>query len=1112
MGIGLHWNKDLIRGSDVLARKGSLTQISSESLTNAFTQRLRELGAQNQWGSAAELCNSFRSSNVQIEPDLLELMGDCYYRAAFQSESRDAFKKLLSIAAEHFRNASTSHPADLRSIALAARASFCKYWLTDDPSARRELIFDSCILPLSAALGQNSFTADGAKQYVHLLDYMLTGCQIASDKRQLLDLVKHAKRTGRLAFSGIKNSSDDLSFALIVNAYVSFLNWATGFFFEETESNEIGEELIPLLQKLQSMGELGGDKFVQCSVLESSAHIAIEFKGEIKDGTAILRKSLALAEETKDVLLIGRVLTFLVNALYWTALNCDVPEERRETLHELRSCAMRAIELLKVPLDAFDIALTYENLVQGLTELTRDSEKSLEKIDLLDEAIGLGKQGLSYASYAPLEFIEPRMTNVLRNRAKLATGASEKESLLSEAIREIDTFISRMKNLVELNSWNVAIAYWASGMAKADLAKESRKAEAVQSESMLREGVADLKKALELCQMSPSASGRETNMARICELLGDSGIALYEQSKERSDASTAIIAYEESATYYGKVGLTGYMAPVFWKAARELDRISSYEDSAKNFLKASEHYQMAAKNQKGLHLVFLDLSAYMQAWSKIEEARRYHREEKYHVASEQLRAASTALSETDSYNVLSKHYEAYSKAEEAEDLSRKENLDEAVMTFDMASKLFKESEVEIAAATGRGGKSFALSSIGDDIKQWIKISAMRARYCFGRMAIDQAKTLDKKGEAEASMQKYHSAAHEFRQLEQHGNDQDPSELDALAISCDAWAAMKEAEFSSSPQLYATAADLFLKAKEKKVRNSFVLSCLANSAICKAFEAGTRFKETSDPSLYVEIKKQLGVASRYYAEANLETAADWTRASESLFDALAYLSAAEVQIDPGKKNQMYQLAEKYLEISARRYTAIGYEKKKDEVLKHLKAVRENKELLISPLEALSEAPTASPSPVSFSQDHAVGLDHFEVANVTGTLNLSEKSVHFGSSVRLDLEFANVGKAPALLVRIEHLVPEGSFEFDAEKNPHRFQVSDEHVSIDLKGRRLEYLKSHEMSLFLLPKKKGTYEIRPRIVFVDELGKYKHFEFAPVTLDVKELGLMGWAKGKH
>jgi hypothetical protein len=166
-----------------------------------------------------------------------------------------------------------------------------------------------------------------------------------------------------------------------------------------------------------------------------------------------------------------------------------------------------------------------------------------------------------------------------------------------------------------------------------------------------------------------------------------------------------------------------------------------------------------------------------------------------------------------------------------------------------------------------------------------------------------------------------------------------------------------------------------------------------------------------------------------------------------------------------------------------------------------------------MDALSPSPAVSANPVNFTRDQATGLERFEVANVTGNIGLATRSVNVGSSIRIDIELANVGKTPALLMKLDNIADRKSFEYDHEKNQYHYHEGEREgtISIDLKGRRLEYLKAHEMSVFLNAKSKGSFQLKPKVVFVDELGKYRSYEFEPQSVEVKELGFMGWAKGK-
>ena len=178
------------------------------------------------------------------------------------------------------------------------------------------------------------------------------------------------------------------------------------------------------------------------------------------------------------------------------------------------------------------------------------------------------------------------------------------------------------------------------------------------------------------------------------------------------------------------------------------------------------------------------------------------------------------------------------------------------------------------------------------------------------------------------------------------------------------------------------------------------------------------------------------------------------------------------------------------------------------LAHLERAKEEKALLMSPLDALAGNPvdsTVSMAPISLVQDQSLGLERFKEASVVGTMRVPSGEVGVGSDVTLELEFANVGKTAATLMKLENIFAEG-LELDAPKA----QLRVEGNFVDLKGKRLEYLKTHDLKIPLKARRKGSYKLRPRIMFVDERGTYKSYEFEPVALNVRELGISGWLKG--
>jgi len=66
------------------------------------------------------------------------------------------------------------------------------------------------------------------------------------------------------------------------------------------------------------------------------------------------------------------------------------------------------------------------------------------------------------------------------------------------------------------------------------------------------------------------------------------------------------------------------------------------------------------------------------------------------------------------------------------------------------------------------------------------------------------------------------------------------------------------------------------------------------------------------------------------------------------------------------------------------------------------------------------------------------------------------------------------------------------------------------IDMKGQKLEYMGTHEIKIPMKAVRAGVFQLKPRIMFVDEKGNYKSYGFEPVSVTVRELGISGWLKG--
>lgn len=186
-------------------------------------------------------------------------------------------------------------------------------------------------------------------------------------------------------------------------------------------------------------------------------------------------------------------------------------------------------------------------------------------------------------------------------------------------------------------------------------------------------------------------------------------------------------------------------------------------------------------------------------------------------------------------------------------------------------------------------------------------------------------------------------------------------------------------------------------------------------------------------------------------------------------------------------------------------------KMEQVSKLMEKVKEERELAASLTEML-HAPSIISTTKAFTiptptSEEAVGSERFGNADVQANLIVKQRELNIGELLNLEIELVNAGKGPALLIKVNEAIPEG---FELTVKPETWRV--ENSFINLKGKRLDPLKTEELRLILKPKVQGTFALKPTVLYLDENGKYKSNEPEPVMIVVKELGIKGWLKGER
>jgi hypothetical protein len=261
--------------------------------------------------------------------------------------------------------------------------------------------------------------------------------------------------------------------------------------------------------------------------------------------------------------------------------------------------------------------------------------------------------------------------------------------------------------------------------------------------------------------------------------------------------------------------------------------------------------------------------------------------------------------------------------------------------------------------------------------------------------------------------------------------------------------------------------------------------------------------------FVQAKQFLLSAADYYLKAGFSRITQWTNATRVLFDAYMYMNRAEIEIDPETKSKTYLLAERCLNRSALLYEKAGYSGKKEEILKMIKNVKNQREFAVS-LGELITAPSHASSTVmmpapSLTIEEPIGVSKFQSSLIEAKLTVSQQEIMLGEELQCSLHIANLGKAIAFLIQVDEVIPR---DCELTKKPEKYAVVNTHL--DFKGRKLSALETETMNLRIKPKKKGSYVFKPRVHYMDEYGERRFYDHKQITVNVKQLGILGWLRG--
>ena len=1066
-----------------------------------------ERAAKNKWIEAARLCrqtlsnkDSFRRNQALLS--LTEFSGKCHFRGAFQARTRAEFEEMMTMSREYWENALVLHDGAVP-VARTQMARFgihlADFWLERDTAKRSRLAVSIVDLfnESERAVGEPSREEEWEELTVEFLGFFRDFINLCTDSESLRKTFEQALHVGNSAIVELKKrrAGDNLVEAL--GLMVWLLGMEAQVVMSPVEFQSLAHETRSNLAELLKASRDLGTPEALCIAKQSAGHVAFDVTGDPAQALKEYEESLSIAQTIGNSLEVGRLQWLSSQAAYWLGYSENDPDKKRGLFDKAQVHALDAVRSLEISLQTSELSAAHAVHATCLVELANLAGPDVQqRKSLLHAAVDAASKGVQYESGTwAWSLAADSKAKALHFLSRIEE-PGKRIGLIREALHAREKILEANDRLSP-HFWTNVVAPYQLALVRCELA--TLEDDPAKKREILNRAATDIELCLTRGEKWGINPGFIHRLAEHNEAHGEILSQLHVLTKDPILTDRAIKAHEAAISKFTASNSTANVARIRWKIARIYDNLQSFQLASQEFRRAAEDYRKAAIDVPGSASLFEDLERYLDAWSFIETARLQHDQVEYLSASEYYSTAARLLGESRGWTHLSSLFSARSFLEKGEGLSSEEKHSGAIQSLKKAIDQFREEGKLLEK------KLQETNEIEEkrELDSWLEIAGRRESYCLARLQLEEARVFDKKGDKTASARKFSDSSQTLTALLDKVSDaQERTELEGLAKFCDGWAKMKQAEARASPETYSEAADSFLALRSVQTEGQFLHLALANAAICKALGAGTRFQQTRDVQYYSEVKKQTEAAAESFRAAGFRKTEAWTRATQRLFDSLNFITDAESERDATKKRELYHLAEKHLELAARLYGEAGFPARKEEALSHLERVREERQVLLAPLEALSQIPMATATSLSLSprgRGQPIGTQRFEEAYVVGDLNIPQREVPLGSIFVLDLELANVGKAPATLVKLRNVLPEG-FELASKEDS---EISQGGI-LDLKGRNLEHLKTHAVKVQVRAARKGEIELRPRLFYVDDSGIYKTYQFHPTTVTVLDIGL--------
>ena len=1041
----------------------------------------------------------------------------CLYRAAYQSEQLDEFKKCLGQVSDAFNQGVIIYEnldgplREVRTQTNKIMANFYRSWIIEDPVEKKNQI-GRCVDDFKKVLG--AYEAEEESRYGKVindfLEILYSYAGLSFTQTEGAEIIEDALEHGSSALKALRKEEDVHELArchYLLSMFLSDMPLAV------IESPERQQELLAqgmgYAEKALELSLKTGDPYLIGLSNGALGYYIYEVKGDPKSAKSFAEKQLEFGGQIGDNIVLARAHENLSYYYDTIAYNEEDRDKMREAANAAILHADKAVSHFKTILHPILTPFLARNQCRHHLAIVETELESKRRLEL--EGLEISLEDLEYAEESGSLHGQMYLYHLLGGSylslAKLERDTQEKKKLLQESKRYREKFIDSSLVAQPFFYWNLAAAH----STIADLLGQFAISEnnPVTKKEILVEAITEMEKSTEYFTKHFKISDDEVyrdNYALSLTKFGDVLVQMYLTSEDEQHLERAVQLFFDSTETYKKLNKPSYVAWTLWKIAWAYYQTRDYSKSAAEFDGASRYYLRVGEKYPNHREFYADYAEYMEAWGNIARAMDYHSRDEYFLEKEYFEKAAQLLQSSERWRYLSPNYEAWARLAEAESKSRNEQCEKAIGLFQETSNIFLSAKDTIEDKLGFIGEEDE-ADMAIELK---KASDLRIDYCRGRVALEEAKLLDRKGEHGASSRRYGDAAQIYQKIMQAmDSETERREIKPLHSLCLAWRQMTRAEAEASHDLYYDASTLFEEAKEHSPNEKTRLLIMGHANFCRALGAGIQYEVSREENLHQELVRYLGSATDFYVRAGYDSAMEYSRATQRLFEAYQYMDRARRVLEPSEKTRNFTMAERLLRVSAEAFSRARHSEKRDEVARLLRSLNEDREVAAS-LSEILDAPGIASSTESFraptpSHEYPVGLDSFEHADIQGKIFMTSDTITSGEEFHLELELYNPGKTSTTLARVENLFPE-DFEVGGISGIYRYE--DE--VLDLRSKRIGPLSNIEISIRARPLSKGQYALAPKIVFLDDTGEQRTSEPEPVTITVREMGILSWLRG--